>query len=114
MIEGDALIRLLHEPLLVGGLLMAMALALATLATASLFRRDRARHGPASRRICRALGLTRSERRALGRVARIAKAPGAGSLVVSRGYFESAVGLSAAAPADARSLAAIRGKVFTD
>jgi hypothetical protein len=102
----------LDQPLLAGGLLVAMALAVATLAVASLIRRDRAVHGPASRRMCRALKLTRAECRLLTRVARRARAPGAGSLLVSRGYFDAAAG-RLAAPADcARHLAAIRRKVF--
>jgi hypothetical protein len=113
MDASGGLTRLLQEPLLAGGLLIAMALALATVATCSLVRRYRAGQGPASRRFCRALGLTRAERRLLQRVARIARAPGAGSLLVSRGYFETAVGLFAAAPADAHKLDAIRRKIFT-
>ena len=103
---------LLDQPLLAGGLLVAMALALATLAGASLVRRDRADHGPTSRRMCRALNLTPAECRLLGRVARSARAPGAGSLLVSRGYFDAAVGLFGAPPDRARQLASIRRRVF--
>ncbi len=102
----------LDKPLLAGGLLAAMALAVATLAVASLVRRDRAGHGPTSRRMCRALSLSRSERRLLGKVARGARAPGAGSLLVSRGHFDTAVGLFGARPDRARQLALIRRKVF--
>ena len=102
----------LEQPLLAGGLLVAMALAVATLAVASLVRRDRADHGPTSRRMCRALKLTRTECRLLTRVARNARAPGAGSLLVSRGFFDAAAGLLGAPPDRARQLAAIRRKVF--
>jgi hypothetical protein len=102
----------LDNPLLAGGLLVAMALAIVTLALASLMRRDRAAHGPTSRRMCRALRLTRSECRLLGRVARGARAPGAGSLLVSRGLFDTAVGLFGARADRARQLALIRRKVF--
>jgi hypothetical protein len=56
--------------------------------------------------------LTRAERRLLGRVARGVRAPGAASLVVSRGYFDTAVGLFDAPPDRARQLAAIRRRVF--
>jgi hypothetical protein len=102
----------LDKPLLAGGLLAAMALAVATLAVASLVRRDRAGHGPTSRRMCRALRLSRSECRLLGKVARGARAPGAGSLLVSRGHFDTAVGLFGARPDRARQLALIRRRVF--
>ena len=102
----------LGQPLLVGGLFVAMALALATLAVTSLIRRDRADHGPTSRRMCRALGLTWAECRLLERVARSARAPGAGSLLVSRGHFDTAIGLFGAPPDHARRLALIRRKVF--
>ena len=102
----------LDKPLLAGGLLAAMALAVATLAVASLVRRDRAGHGPTSRRMCRAVRLSRSECRLLGKVARGARAPGAGSLLVSRGHFDTAVGLFAARPDRARQLALIRRRVF--
>jgi len=85
---------------------------LATLALASLVRRDRARHGPTSRRLCRALRLSKAEARLMGRVARAARAPGAGSLLVSRGYFDDAVGAYAAGPGAARRLEVIRCKVF--
>jgi hypothetical protein len=102
----------LEQPLLAGGLLVAMALAIATLAIASLVRRDRAGHGPTSRRMCRALSLSRSDCRLLGRVARGARAPGAGSLLVSRGHFDTAVGLFGASTDRARQLASIRRKVF--
>ncbi len=95
--------------MILGGLFIAMGLAVATLAMASLIRHDRVRHGPSSRRFCRRLGLSGAERRLLERVARASGAPGAGSLLVSRGHFDTAAGLFAG---DARSLSAIRTNVF--
>jgi hypothetical protein len=113
-VNGDlgGLLELLGRPLLVGGLLIAMALAVAALALASLVRRDRAAHGPSARRLCRALGLSKTEARLLGRVARASRAPGAGSLLVSRGCFDDAVGSYAAGAESARRLEVIRRKVF--
>ncbi len=110
--DMGALSDALHPPLLAGGLLVAMALALAMLALASLRRRDRAGHGPTSRRVCRALRLSGPEVRLLARVARSEQAPGAGSLLVSRGYFDAAVSSFAGPPDSARRLSAIRRKVF--
>ena len=112
MLAGSLGPGALDKPLLAGGLLVAMALSIATLAIASLVRRDRTGHGPTSRRMCRALRLSRSECRLLGKVARGARAPGAGSLLVSRGHFDTAVGLFGGPPDCARQLALIRRKVF--
>ena len=97
---------------LVAALLIAMAVSVATLATVSLLRIDRLTHGPASRRFCRRLGLSGAQRRLVTRVAQRSGAPGPGSLLVSRGYFDTAVDLYAAPGEQGRRLAAIRKKVF--
>jgi hypothetical protein len=98
--------------LVIAGLLVAMALALAVLAARSLIGRDRARGGPTCRRLCRALGVRVAQRRRLERVARRAGVPSAASLLMSRGCYDAAVARYAAGPADADELAAVRRQVF--
>ncbi len=97
-------------PALVGGLLIAMALALATTAIRSLILSDRRRWGPTTRRFCRALRISSPQRRLLLRVARQAGVRGEASLLLSRGCFDAAA--AGADPADAKRLAIIRRQVF--
>lgn len=104
--------QLLDQPLLFGGLVVAMGLALATTTVISLVRRDRARWGPTSRRLCRALRVGSSEQRLLERVARRAGAPGAGSLLLSSGYFDWAIARAGINNAQTRRLATVRRRVF--
>lgn len=94
---------------LIAGLMIAMALSFATLAWLSLWRRDRARHGPTYRRLCRALGIPTSDRRLLCRVARTAGTPPA-SLLLSRGCFDEAA--ARAGGGTSRRLAVLRRHVF--
>ena len=95
--------------LVAGGLMIAVALAVATCAAISLLRRDRATLGPTTRRMCRALGVARSDRRLIDLLARQHSAPGA-ALLVSRGCFDRAA-LNAAGSDKAR-LAALRRRLF--
>lgn len=97
-------------PALVGGLLIAMALALASVAIQSLVRGDRRRWGPTTRRFCRALRISSSQRRLLDRSARLVGARGAACLLLSRGCFD--VAAARAGTADALRLAVIRRRVF--
>ena len=92
------------------GLMIAMALALITVSTISLVRRDRARHGPTYRRLCRALRIPVSDRRLLRRIARSIDVPCAASLLVSRGCFDAAAKRQGREVS--RRLAAVRGRVF--
>jgi hypothetical protein len=55
-----------------------------------LAQRDRAALNPELRRVCRALGISRSQRRALSVVARRAGLSSAASMLVSRGCFDHA------------------------
>ena len=106
------MMQLLDEPMLLGGLVVAMGLALATTTMINLVRRDRARCGPTSRHLCRALRVGSSEQRLLQRVARRAGAPGAGSLLLSSGYFDWAIARAGITTDQTRRLATVRRRVF--
>jgi hypothetical protein len=93
----------------VGGLMIAVAMSMGAVALLSLGRRDRAQLGPTMRRLCRALGVARRDRRLIRDLARRAGAPGA-ALLVSRGCFDRAA-VEAATPEHAR-LAALRRRLF--
>ena len=58
------------ERLLIGAVLICLAITLATTAIVSLVRRDRARLGGTTRRLCRAMRIGASDRRLLERLAR--------------------------------------------
>jgi len=97
------------QRIVIGSVLVLMAAALATVAIASLVRRDRARFGPTTRRFCHEVGVRTSDRRLLDRLAQIVGVPCA-VLLVSRGCFDAAA--SHASASEARRLAAIRQRVF--
>lgn len=98
------------QRLLTGLMLICPAAALAASAIVSLVRRDRARLGPTTRRLCRALGVGVSERRLLDHLARGLGVPNGASLLVSRGCFDAAV--ARAGPGERRRLVAVRRRVF--
>ena len=75
-------------------------------------RRDRAHHGPVVRRLARGLGLSPRDWRLLARVARAARRPQAGSLLISRGCFDAAVRAYAARYRTPARLEAIRRSIF--
>ena len=56
-----------------------------------MIRRDRKRHGPVRRFVCRELRLTGRQQRRLESIARQAGLPGAVSMLMSRGCFDWAV-----------------------
>lgn len=92
-----------------GGVMIALAMAVAASAAISLRRRDRARLGSTTRRMFRALGVRRGDRRLIDLLARRMGAPGA-ALLFSRGCFDRA---AAFAPGTERlRLAALRGRLF--
>ncbi len=106
------MMQLLEQPLLVGGFVVAMGLALATTTVINLLRRHRSGRGPTSRRLCRALRVGPAEQRLLERVARRVGAPGAGSLLLSSGYFDWAIARAAVTTAQTKRLATVRQRVF--
>lgn len=101
---------LIPQRLLMGLMLICPAVALAALAIVSLVRRDRARLGPTTRRLCRTLGVGVSERRLLEHLARGLGVPSGASLLVSRGCFDAAV--ARAGPGVRQRLVAVRRRVF--
>ncbi len=101
------------ERLLIGAVLICLAITVGTTAIVSLVRRDRARLGATTRRLCRAMRIGASDRRLLDRLARGRAGPVyTASLLVSRGCFDAAA--SRAATRDARRLAAVRRRLFGD
>ncbi len=103
------------QRLLIGGVLICVAITLATAAIVSLLRRDRARLGATTRRLCRAMRIGASDRRLLDRLARgMGEGPPvfAASLLVSRGCFDAAA--SRARARDARRLESVRRRLFGD
>ena len=97
------------ERIMLGSAIMILAATLATAAIASLVRRDRARLGPATRRLCHAVSVGRSDRRLLGSLSDTVGVPCA-ALLVSRGCFDTAAAHASAS--EARRLVAIRKRVF--
>jgi hypothetical protein len=97
------------ERIMLGSAIMLLAATLATVAIASLVRRDRARLGPTTRRFCRTLSVRRSDRRLLESLSHILGVPCA-ALLVSRGCFDAAA--VHASVSEARRLTAIRKRVF--
>ncbi len=93
-----------------GFVLVVVGLVIAAAAASSLFRRDRARLGPTTRRLCRGLRLSHADRRLLQRVA----GPGAGAaaMLLSRGCFDHEVARYGANAAETRRLDALRRRVF--
>ena len=87
----------------------ASALAWAIVAA---LRRDRARHGPAVRRLATGLWISAARRRLLHRVARAAGLSGPGSLLISRGCFDRAAKRYPARPGERERLHAIRRALF--
>ena len=92
--------------------LVAQGLALAVLASVSLLRIDRARHGPAFRALSTALGVTPQGRRLLGRASRRAGLASDAACLVSRGCFEHVVHKAPLTNAERRTLFAIGRSVF--
>jgi hypothetical protein len=74
--------------------------------------RDRARGGPLVRALTRSLGVDAAQRRFLNRVARSARLPNAGCLLISRGCFDHAARRFTGHADDARRLREIRRIVF--
>ena len=75
-------------------------------------RRDRGRHGPTIRHLAGDLGISPREQRLLGRVARGAGLRHPGSLLISRGCFDAAVGAYAVRDGRSKRLVAIRATIF--
>ncbi len=100
------------SPVVTGVLMIVAAVLLGSTAIVSLVRRDRGRHGPTTRRFCRALGVSASERRLLTRLARSIGARGVVSVLLSRGCFDEASAVAQVSRPDERRLAAIRRRVF--
>ena len=104
------------ERLMIAAVLICLAITLAATAIASLVRRDHARLGGTTRRLCWAMRIGASDRRLLERLARGTGPPGrpgavyAASLLVSRGSFDAAA--SRAGARDARQLASVRQRIF--
>ena len=73
---------------------------------------DRLRQGAAYRRLGRALGLARRDRRLVWHVAREARLPCPASLLISAGCFDHAARRSISRPGRSQRLAAIRRRVF--
>ena len=96
-------------------LLVAIVIAAAALAGAvvAVFRRDRRRHGPAVRRLCRGLGLRLDQRRLLQRVARAADQPHVGGVLLSRGCFDAAARRYTARRGREPRLADLRSRIFS-
>ena len=96
-------------------LLAAIVIAAAAVAAAAvaLFRRDRRRHGPTVRRLCRGLGLRLDQRRLLARVARAGDLPHAGGVLLSRGCFDAAARRYAARLGPEPRLADLRSRIFS-
>lgn len=98
-----------------GAILLAaivIAAAAAAAAVVAVFRRDRLRHGPTVRRLCRGLGLRLDQRRLLERVARAADQPHAGGVLLSRGCFDAAARRYAARLGPEPRLADLRSRIF--
>ncbi len=96
-------------------LLAAIVIAAAAVAAAvvAVFRRDRRRHGPTVRRLCRGLGLRLDQRRLLARVARAGDQPHAGGVLLSRGCFDAAARRYAARLGPEPRLADLRSRIFS-
>ena len=92
-----------------GAVLVLLAATMATVAIGSLVRRDRARFGPTTRRLCRGFGVGATDRKLLDSLAHGIGVPCA-SLLVSRGCFDAAAGR--ASQGEARQLTAIRRRLF--
>ncbi len=97
------------ERILVGAVLVFVSATVAMTAIVSLVQRDRARLGPTTRRLCRAVGVGAADRRLLESLARGVGVPCA-AMLVSRGCFEAAAAHASAT--EARRLSAIRRRVF--
>jgi hypothetical protein len=96
----------------VEGIVAALLAILATLAAGWLIQRDRARHGPAVRRLAAALGVRGEQRRLLAAMARAAGLPHPGSLLVCEGAFDAAAEKLAGRPADRAAIAHLRQTLF--
>ncbi len=95
-----------------GGVLVVLGVLLGAWVVMRMRSRDRLRQGPAYRRLGRALGLGRRDRRLVWHVAREARLRCPAALLVSSGCFDHAARRSLLRRGRSQRLAAIRQLVF--
>lgn len=100
-----------YWPALVGLAMGASGLALAFIVLRNRRRRDVATHGPAFRRLCEGLSVSRLDRWRLSRLSSKAGLITPAVLLVSRGAFENALVRAAVHP-NAKWVEAFRARIF--
>jgi len=95
-------------------IIMILSTLVAILATVDLVYRRRRRGARASAVLMQAAGLDREERRLLRRIARAAKLPNAGCLLLSRGCFQHATDVAARHGIDRSAIERLHERLASD
>jgi hypothetical protein len=104
----------LRDPRVISFLVSAIGAAMAMVAAISLIRRDRRRHGPALRSLCRAGGLTRAQRRLLVQMAQSTRVAEPAALLISQGCFDHAAVVFCSLHSDNGGFSLLRSQLFPD